>query len=203
MAGPRVLPVIDSRPPSLPWFAGLAAPSVASPAQPSLLDPPERLDSPRPGPAGPMIIGPDWQLRPDPRLPEAGAWASSLALAAVEVARGRRPIGQLSRWVTEDQLDRLARLAARSPRPASTAPRQVLQARVQSARVQFPTRDVAEAAVHVRIGPRSVPVALRLDAIFDRWLATALDLRSLEPHGGWEDQRVAVRETQAAEGGAA
>lgn len=202
MAGPRVLPVIDSRPPSLPWFAGLAAPSVTSPEQPSLLDPPDRLDTPGPGPAGPMI-GPDWQLRPDPRLPEAGAWASSLALAAVEVVRGRRPIGQLSRWVTEDQLDRLARTAARSPRRVATAARPVLQARVQSVRVQFPIREVAEAAVHVRIGPRSVPVALRLDAIYDRWLATALDLRSIEQREGWDDQRVAVRETQAAEGGAA
>jgi hypothetical protein len=57
--------------------------------------------------------------------------------------------------------------------------------------------------VHVRIGPRSVPVALRLDASYDRWLATALDLRSMEQHGGWDDQRAAVRETQAAEGGAA
>ncbi len=26
---------------------------------------------------------------------------------------------------------------------------------------------------------RSVPVALRLDAVYDRWLATALDLRSV------------------------
>lgn len=181
MPGPRVLPVIDSRPPSLPWFAGLARPAGPTTAQPSLLDPPGLPGEPRPGSgSGIMITAPDWQLRPDPLLPEAGSWAASLALAAVEVVRGRRPIGQLSRWVTEDQLEQLARLAARSPRTIAPLPgRPVVQARVQSARAQYPSPDVAEAAVHVRIGHRSVPVALRLDAVYDRWLATALDLRSV------------------------
>jgi hypothetical protein len=179
MPGPHVLPVIDSRPPSLPWFADVVLPTAAPPTQPSLLEPPDLFDQPRP--TGTMITTPDWQLRPDPRLPEASAWAASLALAAVEVVRGRRPIGQLSRWVAEDQLERLARHAARSPeRLVTTTPgRPVVQARVQSARAQFPSNDVAEAAVHVRIGPLSVPVALRLDAVYDRWLATALDLRSM------------------------
>ncbi len=180
MPGPRVLPVIDSRPPSVPWFAGLVAPSWTPAAQPSLLELPELLARPDTGVFG-RTTTVDWQLRPDPRLPAAGPWAASLALAAVEVVRGRRPIGQLSRWVTEDQLELLAKLAARPPRTITATARAgpVLQARVQSARAQHPTDEVAEASVHVRIGPLSVPVALRLDAVYDRWLVTALELRSL------------------------
>jgi len=192
MAGPRVLPAIDSRPPSVPWFVGLVAPIGAPAAQPSLLEPPGLPARPRPGEVGGTTPAPDWQRRPDPRLPEAGAWAASLALAAVEVVRGRRPIGQLSRWVTEDQLERLAELAARSPRTIAAAARTgpVLQARVQSARVQHPSAEVAEATIHVRIGPLSVPVALRLDAVYARWLVTALELHSLSsPRPGPVDGR--------------
>ncbi|WP_152364695.1 Rv3235 family protein [Microlunatus speluncae] len=177
MAGLRVLPVIDSRPPSVSWFAGLAPPLGAPAAQPSLLELSGLPDRPSPDAPATTTAAPAWQARPDPRLPDAGPWAASLGLAAVEVVRGRRPIGQLSRWVTEDQLERLAKLAARPPRTikATARARPVLQARVQSARVQHPGAEVAEAAVHVRIGPLSVPVALRLDAVYDRWLVTALE----------------------------
>lgn len=182
MPGLRVLPVIDSRPPAVPWFADTVLPPMDHPGQPSLLELPDLTGFPA-EPAAGLITSTDrsagWQAEPDRRLPDATAWSSSLGLAAVEVARGRRPIGQLSRWVTEEELGRLARVAAtarsRYAERLRPGPGPV-QARVQSARVQFARADVAEAAVHVRIGPASVAVALRLDAVYDRWLATALRL---------------------------
>lgn len=182
MPGLRIRPAVESRPPSVSWFDDLVAPPADPAGQPSLLELPGLPDEPAPGriegtvPAVGTAVG--WQAVPDPRLPDAVSWSSSLALAAVEVVRGRRPIGQLSRWAADDVINRLGRLAKRSPfAKPSRGIRPVLQARVQSARVQFPWPEVAEAAVHIRIGPGSVAVALRLEAGYDRWLATALQLR--------------------------
>ncbi|GAB3759484.1 Rv3235 family protein [Microlunatus parietis] len=179
MSGPRLLPAVESRPTAIGWFASLTRPIAVPASQPSLIDAP---GWPEPPPS--VVIGPTpdrsprWQAPPDPRLPDAANWSASLALAAVEVIRGRRPLGQLSRWLDDDQLDRLAGLAAR-PVLVPTIPRgrPVRQAWVQSARAQHPAGLVAETAVHVRIGPASVPVALRLEVNYDRWLVTDLRLR--------------------------
>lgn len=167
------MPAVESRPAAVGWFAALTRPIAVPVGQPSLIEAAE-------GPEPPSIVvpadprgAPRWQVTPDPRLPDAANCAASLALAVVEVVRGRRPLGQLSRWLADDQLDRLAALVAR-PAVVTTIPRgrPVRQAWVQSARAQHPADLIAEAAVHVRIGPASVPVALRLEVIFDRWLVT-------------------------------
>ncbi|MFC7618935.1 Rv3235 family protein [Microlunatus sp. GCM10028923] len=177
MSGPRLLPAVESRPAAIGWFASLTRPIAVPAGQPPLLDAPDGPEPPAVFMDRPAETGPVWQATPDQRLPDAANWAASLALAAVEVVRGRRPLGQLSRWLDDDQLDRLAGLAAR-PSLVPTIPRggPVRQAWVQSARAQHPSDLVAEAAVHVRIGPASVPVALRLEVNYDRWLVTDLRL---------------------------
>jgi len=177
------------------WFPGLDRPPDLGPDQPTLLDPPRSTtDSPQltgpPLPADPLrpFEGSaaarerqGWQATPDSRLPDPVAWSAGLALAAVEAARRRRPLGQLSRWLVDDEYDRLAALvdapSARSDERLHPRP-EPLNARVQSAHVQCPHPEVAEAAVHVRIGASSVAVAIRLEASYDRWLATVLRLVS-------------------------
>jgi hypothetical protein len=47
---------------------------------------------------------------------------------------------------------------------------------LRSVRVQHPSREVAEVAVHVVIGKRSAAMAFRLEALGDRWLCTALEI---------------------------
>jgi Family of unknown function (DUF6459) len=47
---------------------------------------------------------------------------------------------------------------------------------VRSVRVQHPDPEVAEVAAHVAMARRSAAMALRLEALGDRWLCTALEL---------------------------
>jgi hypothetical protein len=158
---PLVAPVVESRPQPRRWSV---AGRVPHPAQPPLdlrpADDPHvevsALDAADPGVAG---------------LPDARAWSVALAVTLLEVLAGRRPAGQLSRWLDEPVL---AALAGRLPRrrPGSAAPAPTLR----SVRVQHPAAGVAEVTVHARLGERPIPVALRLEARPERWLCTALEL---------------------------
>jgi hypothetical protein len=112
-----------------------------------------------------------------PGLPDARAWSLALAVSVLEVLSGRRPSGQLSRWLDEPVFAALAaRLPRRRPGAGSPAPT------LRSVRVQHPGPGVVEVTVHARLGERPVPVALRLEARPGRWLCTALELGP--PTGG-------------------
>ena len=82
---------------------------------------------------------------------------------------GRRPVGQVVRWVDPEIVDRL-RVSA--PARGVTG-RPVLVRRV---RVSTQPDGTVEAAVVVDDGTRCRALALRLEALSRRWLCTALDL---------------------------
>ena len=158
---PVVTPVVESRPHPRRWSVAGREPR---PAQPALdLRP---ADDPYV-----EVSAVDVADLVVPGLPDARAWSVALAVTVLEVLSGRRPAGQLSRWLDEPVL---AALAARLPRrrAGSLSPAPTLR----SVRVQHPGPGVAEVAVHGRLGERAVPVAFRLEARSERWLCTALEL---------------------------
>lgn len=112
-------------------------------------------------------------------LPDAGAWSRSLAQALVEVLYGRRPVGQLTRWVSDEVR---SELVFRTRHPAARASIRVGASDsdrttvVRSVRVQHPQAATAEVAISFALGGRWHAMALRLDALGGRWLCTALQL---------------------------
>jgi len=164
--GSLVAPLVESRPAAQLWsVAPLLRPN---PAQPSL---DLRL------PDDPLVLGPPAELADGcaADLVEVRGWSAALAVAVFEVVTRRRPATQLSRWVTEEVLTTLAsRLPGRRDGARSYPP-----PALRSVRLQFPRSGVAEVSVHGRIGSRSVPLALRLEAGEKHWLCTALELGPL------------------------
>lgn len=180
-------PVPESRPTARRW-----GPTVdrdrSGPDQPSLFDALDVLDVPgvpdrpdghpsAPRPRGVRILpeaGPG-SIPPAPGLPDPGAWSAALGLAVGQAIVGVRPAGQLQSWLDVAVLADLRcairqRLRSRGRAPAGRSPR----VRVASVRTQCPTPDVVEAAIHVRIGARSLALGARLEAVGSRWLCTAL-----------------------------
>lgn len=114
----------------------------------------------------------------DPDLPEPGRWAAQLARAVAEVAIGERPPGQLTRWVARDELARLARRGmAVSRHPSARAQRGVSRLRsVRAVRVCPVAPGIVETSAVLVGGERAQAVAIRLEAVAGRWLATAVVL---------------------------
>ena len=163
-----VAPLVESRPLAHRWPVGSGLP--LQPAQPTL--------DLRPATEPVVLTVPaDLTGRTDPDLPDARPWAVALATTVVEVVAGRRPGSQLSRWLSADVLADLPRILPN--RPAQAALRAAAPGgtgRLQSVRLQHPAPGVVEVGVHARFGPRSLALALRLEAHRERWLCTALQL---------------------------
>lgn len=123
------------------------------------------------------LVSPPGAVRPDGRLRDPREWAALLAVAVLQALSGERPVNQLERWLDEEVLAAVG-FAARSRARARQADqdRTARQASVVSVRVQCPTPAAAEVAAHLRLGRRSVAMALRLEAFGNRWLCTALEL---------------------------
>ncbi len=110
-------------------------------------------------------------------LPDPGRWAAQLARAVAEVGTGQRPPGQLTRWVAREELARLVRRGASYSRhPAARGRQGSTAARtVRSVRVCPVAPGIVETSA-VLVGPdRARAVAIRLEAIAGRWLATAVE----------------------------
>ena len=97
-------------------------------------------------------------------------WAATLALAVFEALHGRRPIGQLTRWV-DDRVQAAIAFQRRRSAPLALARPAVLR----SIRVQYPRPDAAEVCAHLSLTGRSSAVALRLEIWGDHWLCTAVE----------------------------
>ncbi|QZN84722.1 Rv3235 family protein [Cellulomonas sp. C5510] len=175
----RPAPVADDAPARQPVVERLGAGSVAaySHAVPDRV-PTEPVPVPAlpPGPAG----GPAATL--DPRQA-----CCMVALAAVEVLSGTRPLAQLARWVTPEVYDTLARRAAlTAPRsrvldpvaaPGDLAGRTespVRRPSVRRVRAVAVGQDALEASVVVAHAGRVRAVAVRLIRVAGRWRAAAL-----------------------------
>ena len=94
-SGTRALRLVPSAPRLLPVDPTTGAPDVAVSGAGPGVDPAVTLDDDAPVPV-------DMGALPDPRT-----WAALLAQAVVEVLAGRRPVGQVVRWVDPEIVDRL------------------------------------------------------------------------------------------------
>lgn len=119
---------------------------------------------------------------PTQNLPEPSGWTRQFVQAAVEVASGQRPAGQLGRYTSEDvlaSLSRRGRLSAAQRRSASRTagrPDHARRAVVLSVRTTFPVDGVVEACSVVNDNGRMRAVALRLEGLDSRWRVTALEI---------------------------
>lgn len=113
-----------------------------------------------------------------PELPDPRIWAARLARAISEVSVGERPPAQLTRWVARDVLTRLAlrgRFVQRHP--AARAQRGVSRLRsVRAVRACAVAPGVVETSAVIVGGDRAHAIAIRLEVVNDRWLATAVEL---------------------------
>lgn len=105
---------------------------------------------------------------------EAGRWAGQFVQAALEVAAGARPGGQLTRWATEEVCAALLRRGVLSAARAHTA--RVPRRTVVSSRASCPRPGVAEASAVITDGRRMRAVALRMESRQGRWRVTALQI---------------------------
>lgn len=174
LPAPGIRPLIESRPPCLSWRPVLITRVDLNQPTLDLGNDEEAEDGRRPSSAGVQVtlVRARWCAKQSPRLPDAGAWSTSLALALVEALHGHRSIAQLNRWVDDEVLAAIAlhRRRRRAVGRAAAAP-PVLQ----SVRVQHPHPEVAEVSAHVHIGRRSLAIAFRLEAAGERWLCTAAE----------------------------
>ncbi|MET1004117.1 MAG: Rv3235 family protein [Propionibacteriaceae bacterium] len=175
---PHVRAVCDGRPPGQTWRRE----ESGSVGQPPLVfsDPVVELGPPRPSQHRVHVVRSPWAAGPAKTLPDARAWSASLALAVAETLQGRRPVGQLSRWVDERVLATLTITRRQHKQSGTTGPRPVAApsrpAVLHSVHLQFPTTEAVEVSAHVHVDGRSTAFAFRLDAWYDRWLCTALEL---------------------------
>jgi hypothetical protein len=108
---------------------------------------------------------------PAAELPDPRQICGAVVLAAVEALRSARPLAQLTRWVTPEVFDALARAAVPA---ASTGNR--ARAVVRGLRVCRISPDVAEGSVVIHDGPRVRAAAVRMEAHRGTWRATVLQI---------------------------
>jgi Family of unknown function (DUF6459) len=169
-----VRPLVESRPRAVSWEP--VPIRTVPPDQPALdLAEPEMIDLTRPRPPGvrSTVVRARWTARPRPDLPDAAVWSASLVVALVQALLAQRPIAQLNRWLADDVLAAVSR-QARQHRSAPS--RTAVRVGLQSVRVQHPHPAAAEVAARILVGGTTTALALRLDALGDRWLCTALEL---------------------------
>ena len=128
------------------------------------------------GTPGPRTLLVDTNV-PEPSipLPDPQAWVATFVQAAVEVAAATRQPGQLVRWTTLDVHAMLVRRSALSAR-FDRAGAQRRRALVRTVIVCRPAPDVCEASAVVSDGDRVRAVALRAEALDDRWRVCALEI---------------------------
>jgi hypothetical protein len=102
-------------------------------------------------------------------LPAPGPRAGVLVGAITEALSGRRPLGQLIRWVTSDVYDELEVSVARDRGRGWSA-------RTRRLIVTEPADGVAEVTAVVQRGVRASALALRMEGRDGRWVVTALQL---------------------------
>lgn len=104
------------------------------------------------------------------------SWVARMARAIGEVAAGVRPAGQLSRWVERRQLERLSDRGAAMRRHPSAANGEHQWRTVRSVRL-CPVADGIIETSAVLVGEsRSRAIAIRFEAVGERWLVTSASL---------------------------
>jgi hypothetical protein len=147
---------VDPPTPTLVPCPPVSAPATA-PGRPQPAD----ADAARRLPMEPLPPG-----DPPPAAP-AGAAASMLARAVVEIISGRRPVAQLRPHCTAEVFEALQR---RPVVPSAALPR------VLHVRVGEPADGVAEACAVFRRADRARAIAFRMETTDGRWRVTELQI---------------------------
>jgi hypothetical protein len=131
------------------------------------------LELVRTSPRRDPLLGPDelFDVVRTPRadLPAPGPRAGALVCAIMEALTGRRPIGQLVRWLTSEVYDELEVSITRD-RTSGWA------GRLRRLIVTQPADGVAEVTAVVERDTRTSAVAMRMEGRDGRWVVTALQL---------------------------
>lgn len=110
-------------------------------------------------------------------MPDAAPLIRSLALSAIEVIDGARPVDQLAPRITESVAARLAmRQTLNTQRRAVACDNRRIPHAIGNMHLTKPADGVIEATVTVHSRVKTKAVALRLESIDNRWRATALDV---------------------------
>ncbi|MEB4615659.1 Rv3235 family protein, partial [Leucobacter sp. M11] len=108
-------------------------------------------------------------------LPDPLRLSRHLALAAIEVVEGLRPLEQLSAWISGPVARALAvRRELREQRRVVYGDTRRAPHALGRARVTHPCDGIVEAVVVVHSKARSLAVTVRLESIDHRWRATDL-----------------------------
>lgn len=112
----------------------------------------------------------------DTDLPDPASWTAMIAMSLLEALSGERPVGQLNRWLAKEIFDELSgRVDAARRHPAGKL-RVVAKRKVTGVRVCHVRSGVVESVAVVNGAQRARSVAVRLEAVKGRWLATAIHL---------------------------
>lgn len=104
-------------------------------------------------------------------------WGARITLAAFEVMLGRRPAGQLARYIDPRTASSLATHASQyARRRLQTKSVAIANPQITSSRVQQPHPDAAEVTVVLHDGYRFRAVGLRLTARNTTWICTAFEI---------------------------
>lgn len=173
---PHVRRLSDSRPPPQTW----ARSAIERNEQPTLIfagDPAVDRKAAQPRGHRVHVVSHPGSPAPSSVLPDVRTWSASLALAIAEALQGRRPVGQLSRWVDEHVLATLSlSVSPRLPAGGRQVGVPLRPTALHSVHLQLLQPEVVEASAHIQTGGRSTAIAFRLEAWFGRWICTALEL---------------------------
>lgn len=112
-------------------------------------------------------------------LPNPTELVKVLACGIVQVLAGERQVDQLSKMLSEDlylQLRDAARKNLRKQRYLATQPNNRLQIEVQRVKLSSPRDGVVESVTLLHAVERTRAVAIRLEGINSRWLATMVSV---------------------------
>jgi hypothetical protein len=111
-------------------------------------------------------------------LPDPSTLVSNLSLCVIEVLAGARDLNQLARWVSDEVFRHLRLRVALASRAREAKGLRVRRPQVTlgEPRITMPAHGVVEAVVIVHQRGRSRAVAMRLEALDDRWRASAINV---------------------------
>jgi len=114
-------------------------------------------------------------------LPDPAVFLRNFTQRAVEALMGRRELGQLARWVTDDVMaqmnkDVAARVRKESALPSEVRAAQPIPVTLPRLRYSQPRDGIIEASVLVSMGTFYRVAAVRLEGLDRRWRASCFAL---------------------------
>jgi hypothetical protein len=119
-----------------------------------------------------------YQPTPSHKLPRPGPWAERIIRGMVESIHGVRDPYQFSRWVSHDVFQDVTTQSQDIQRQNQTLGKRPLSPRfaLQRLIIAAPRDGVIEASAVVGVSDRIKAVALRMEGMDNRWMATSFKL---------------------------